>query len=72
MVTLDEYLEIQTLIRQGLSRKEIARRTGLDRKTIRKYLKPTTGPPHCTSRKRGSLLDSYNDYVKKESVSRLY
>lgn len=65
MVTLDEYLEIQQLCYQGLSNSEIARRMGLDRKTVRKYLKKTTGPPTSKSRCRGSLLNGFKDYLKK-------
>jgi transposase len=65
MITLDEYLQIRDLIHQGLSRREIARRTGLDRKTIRKYLNPVTGPPQSKSRQRSSLLDGFKDYLRK-------
>jgi transposase len=65
MISLDEYLEIQQLCYQGLSKSEIARRMGLDRKTVRKYLKKTTGPPVVKSRCRSSLLDGFKDYLRK-------
>ena len=63
---MDEYLEVQELFRQGVSRREIARKMDLDRKTVRKYLDPITGPPAIKHRKqRSSLLDGYKDYLKK-------
>ncbi len=54
MVTLDEYLGIQELARQGLSRSEIARQLGLDRKTVGKYRKEAASPPTSKKRSAGS------------------
>jgi len=65
MITLDDYLEIKDLIRQGVSRREIAHRMGLDRKTVRKYIRSVTGPPQRQSRQRSSLVDDFKDYLKK-------
>jgi len=62
---MDEYLEVQKLFRQGVSRREIARQMGLDRKTIRKYLNPVTGPPVKKPRSRGSLLNGFEDYLRQ-------
>jgi DNA-binding CsgD family transcriptional regulator len=44
MITLDEYLEIEQLARQGISKLEIAHRLGIDRKTVRKYLSEVEKP----------------------------
>lgn len=65
MITLEDFLEIQQLSYQGLTRSEIALRMGLDRKTVRKYLKKNTGPPVSKIRQRNSLLDGFKDYLKK-------
>ena len=44
MITLDEYLEIEQLARQGISKQEIAHRLGVDRKTVHKYLSEVEKP----------------------------
>ena len=64
MVTLDEYLEILELARRGLSKTEIARRLGLDRKTVRKYLKKEGKPPVARIRQRGTLIDPFAEYLR--------
>ena len=65
MITLDEYLEIQELAQQGLSKSEIARRLGMDRKTVRKYLREMGGPP--LSQKRAtqqSHVERFEGYLR--------
>ncbi len=65
MITLDEYLEIQQLARQGLSKAEIARRLGVDRKTAHKYLKAASGPPVGQTRRiRQRLLEQFENYLR--------
>ncbi len=66
MVTLDEYLEIQELAKQGLSKTEIARRLGRDRHTVAKYLKAVTGPPVGQIRRvRRRVLEQLADYLRR-------
>ena len=48
MVTLGELVMILDLARQGLSVSAIARRTGHDRKTIKKYLERSMQAPAYT------------------------
>lgn len=60
-----DVLMIYDLHRQGLSIQEIARRTGRDRKTVRKYLKAGMETPVYGRRKpRRSILDPYKDYLR--------
>lgn len=62
---MDQYLEIQELARQGVSKTEIARRVGLDRKTVRKYLKAMAGPPVGQKRPvQRRLLERFEDHLK--------
>lgn len=66
MKTLDEYLEIQQLARQGISKSEIARRLGMDRKTVRHYLSEAGGPPQPQKRpSRDSQVKPFEEYLRK-------
>lgn len=63
---MDDYLGIQELARQGVPKAEIARRLGLDRKTVWKYLKAGATPPSKQRRcARSSKLDPFGDYLKE-------
>ena len=57
-----DVLMIHDLHRQGLTIQEIARRTGRDRKTVRKYLEAGIETPVYGPRQpRPSILDPYKD-----------
>ena len=70
-------VEIRFLARQGLSKTDIGRRLGLDRKTVRKYL---DNPDAAGDKKpRKSILDPYKPYLMSRlkaypglSAARLY
>jgi transposase len=60
---MEEILSIHDLQRQGLPIQAIAGRTGLDRKTVRKYLRRGLEPPVYGPRApRGSVLEPYYVY----------
>lgn len=62
MIRLEGYMEIRQLEREGKSISAIARETGYDRKTVRKYL--TEGWKEPTPRpRRGSKLDPFKEYL---------
>ncbi|TPG36256.1 IS21 family transposase [Roseomonas nepalensis] len=66
MVRLGEIVMILDLHRQGLSVSAIARRTGLDRKTVRKYVERGLEPPAYGPRQpRGTLLDPFSRYLRE-------
>lgn len=46
----------------GVAISEIARRTGRDRKTIRKWIQ-SDSPPKNVKRRRPSKLDDYKEYI---------
>jgi transposase len=57
---------IHQLRREGLSIRAIARRAGLDRKTVRKYLALGLDAPRYGPRSpRPSVLDDYRDYLRQ-------
>lgn len=64
MITLGEIVLIHDLQRQGLSVSAIARRLGVDRKTVRRHLALGMAPPVYGPRPpRPTLLDPYHDYL---------
>lgn len=66
MVTLGDVVMILDLARQGLSISAIARRTGLDRKTIRRYIARGLEVPNYKPRPpRQTLLGPYEAYLRE-------
>jgi transposase len=65
MIRLEEFMDIYRLKETGHSISGISRLTGIDRKTIRKYLKQgKIHPPAPKKRdKRGSKIDAYTTYI---------
>ncbi|WP_422397631.1 IS21 family transposase [Sporosarcina psychrophila] len=60
---LEDFFMIRELKQKGWTISAIARETGFDRKTIRKYLEAATTPQSKKRIKRGSKLDSYKPYL---------
>lgn len=58
-------MEIRQMYADGLSISEIARRTGRDRKTIRKWLR-TNAMPKPVRRKRPSILDPFKSFILEQ------
>ena len=66
MVTLGELVMILDLHRQGLSVSAIARRTGLDRKTVRKYIeRGLEAPAYGPRRPRPTVVAPYEAYLRE-------
>ena len=67
MVQLGELMMILDLHRQGLSISAIARRTGRDPKTVRKYIERGLEPPAYGPRRAGrpNKLAPYLDYLRE-------
>src|SRR5215468_3101832 len=67
MIQLGDLIVILDLHRQGLSISAIARRTGRDPKTIRKYIARGLEPPAYGPRQAGrpSKLAPYLDYLRE-------
>jgi len=58
-------LDILTLHRRGLKQRAIARKLGISRNTVKKYIeKPALAFEPSQGRKRGSQLDPYKDNIK--------
>lgn len=66
MVRLESVVMILDLHRQGLTVSEIARQSGLDRKTVRRYIERGLEPPtYGPRRPRPALLDPYTGYLRE-------
>ena len=66
MITLGELVMILDLAREGVSVSAIARRTGLDRKTVRKYIESGLEPPAYAPRPpRPTLVAPYHAYLRE-------
>lgn len=65
MIRGEDWYMIRELLREGLAISEIARRTGHDRKTIRKIRDALRHPQPQERRRRGSKLDPYTQYLRQ-------
>jgi len=66
VVTLGEIVMIYDLQRQGLSVSAIARRVGVDRKTVRKYLERDLAAPAYGPRgPRPGKVEPFSDYLRQ-------
>jgi len=65
-------LDIHAMRAEGLSIREISRRTGHDRKTIRKYLRLRQAPEYHPRPPRPSKLDPYKDYLHARMAEGVY
>ncbi len=64
MIKLEKIVMLQELKREGLSISAIARRTGLDRKTVRKLLdRGLAAPAYSPQEPRPRLLEPYEGYL---------
>ena len=63
MVRLEEWMDIQALHEQGISIREIVRRSGRSRKAVRKVLR-SGEPPGRVRRRRPSGLSPFEDHIR--------
>ena len=78
MLKMEEFLLIRDLHHQGLNISDIARETGFDRKTVRKYIAASALPTAQTRTNKPSKLDEYREYIQERiteyplSAARIY
>lgn len=63
MLRLEDWMDIRGLQQQGLSVSEIARREGIDRKTMRKYLRQA--PREYQRKPKPWKIDGYRTYLRE-------
>jgi transposase len=64
MLDMEEQFMIRHLINEGVSISEISRKTGHDRKTVRKYKLQKKPVKYKKRPPKGSILDPYKDHIK--------
>jgi len=64
MITLEDWVMIKHMHKQGVPKTRIARELGLDPKTVSKAINEDE-PPEGKRQSRGSILDPYKDYIKQ-------
>src|SRR5271163_3593551 len=70
VIQLGELVMILDLHRQGLSVTAIARRVGIDRKTVRKYIERGLEPPSYGPRQpRARRLEPFEAYLRQRVVT---
>lgn len=65
MLTKEGYMEIRILHRQGISIREIARRQGVSRNTVRGYLRTDKEPGYSARPRKPGKLDPYKAFIVK-------
>ena len=65
-------MDIKLMHSQGLSIREIAKRSGRDRKTIAKYLQCQELPKYKPRQPRPSKLDPFKDYLKSRMAEGVF
>lgn len=63
MLKMEEFFMLRDLYSQGMSVSEISRHTGIDRKTVRKYVKSDSLPVATGRCSRASKLDGFKEYI---------
>ena len=70
MISTEVFMDILALRRQGLSMRYIARKLGIHRNTVKRYLESKVPPKYCKRKRKGSILDPYkqiiDDYLQQD------
>jgi transposase len=64
MITLEDWVMIRHMHKQGVPKTRIARELGLDPKTVSKAINEDE-PPNGKRQSRGSILDPYKDHIRQ-------
>ena len=64
MITLEDWVMIKNMHKQGIPKSRIARELGVSRETVRKTLSEDEYPKG-KRKSRGSILDPYKEYISQ-------
>ena len=63
MIALEVYMDILSLHRQGITMRAIARKLGIHRNTVKKYLQNPQAPRYHKSKRKESILTPYHKMI---------
>ena len=63
MIGMEVHMDILSLRRQGFSKRYIAKKLGIHRNTVSRYLDLRSAPGHGKSKSRASILDPYKSLI---------
>ena len=70
MISTEVFMDILALRRQGFSMRYIARKLGIHRNTVKRYLESKAPPKYRRGKRKGSILDPYkqiiDDYLQND------
>lgn len=73
MISMEVFMDIFALKRNGYSLRAIARKLGIHRNTVKKYLQSRDVPKYCQRASRDSVLDDYKhtlqDYLQQDQYA---
>ena len=75
MISIEEIFEMMEMYRKGLSISDIARKTGHDRKTVRKAVNGAVSRAkraRKTGKNRARKIDAYEGYLKQRMEEGVY
>jgi transposase len=64
MITMEVFMDIFGLRRQGFSFRYIAKKLGIHRNTVKRYLEEGSPPQYRRNGRRGSLLDPFKEVIE--------
>lgn len=70
MISMYKWQQIKALRVKGVGIRGIAKKLGISRNTVRRYLRGT-GPPEFKAREYGKMLDRYGEGIR-EMLSKKY
>ncbi len=65
MISKENFMDITALYKQGISMLAIARKLGIDRRTVKKHLFADEFPKYTKKERKASKLDPYKDMINK-------
>lgn len=64
MISTEVFMDILALHRQGFTQREISKKLGIHRNTVKKYITDPKQPKYCKRKRRQSILGPFHQMIK--------